>query len=130
MRGERAPEHLSFSGDGQYLAGAVGKNILLWDTDEWNIKKRLYGHTQQITAMTLRPDGRFLATSGLDGKVIFWDLKRGKVVRSFVPHESGVSAICFDEEGRYLATAGLDKMVKIWDVSVLDLLTQKMKGTN
>ena len=120
LNGSQLVQQLIYSADGQYLIGAMGKTMIVWDTETWEIAYRLRGHTKDIRTIALRPQSNILASAGDDHKVIFWNLNTGKLIRSFVPHESPVTAIGFNENGNKLATGGRKKQIQLWDISVLD----------
>src|SRR5262249_54524072 len=70
------------------------------------------------------PDGKLLATGGLDRTVKLWDLETYRVVRTFPPQPAFISALAFSPDGKTLAvgTGGLELKrgpgeVKLWDVA-------------
>ncbi|CAM9838838.1 unnamed protein product [Laminaria digitata] len=46
------------------------------------------GHTSEITVSAFSPDGRYLATAALDGRVVLWDVEEKEAVKTFVNTEN------------------------------------------
>ena len=67
--------NLSFSPDGQLLAGVSGDNtVRLWDATTGELRSILRGHTDRVTSVSFGPAGRTLASGSWDGTVLLWDI--------------------------------------------------------
>jgi RNA polymerase sigma factor (sigma-70 family) len=86
----------------------------------WQVRSDIVGSKDELTSVKFSPDGRQLATAGLDGSVQLWDVASAKELRRF---ETGapVYSIALSPDGKVLATGGggRDKagMGKLWDLS-------------
>jgi WD40 repeat protein len=69
-----------------------------------------------VTALSIQPGGRLLATGGDDHVVRLWDLVTGELVRELGGHVDWIRDADFSPDGHDLATAGNDRCVWIWDV--------------
>jgi WD40 repeat protein len=65
---------VAFSPDGERLATADQKEVIVYATATGKISFRLALHTKVITAVTFSPDGRQLVSVATDGTARLWDV--------------------------------------------------------
>jgi WD40 repeat protein len=110
----------AFSTDGRHVAiGEVSGNpeeITLIDSESGEVRNRLSGHNTGVQALAFSPDGRTLATAGLDNSIKLWDWTQGKEVTTLSDGVGFVKSLAFSHDGLWLAFAGNDDSVRIWDV--------------
>jgi WD40 repeat protein/tRNA A-37 threonylcarbamoyl transferase component Bud32 len=89
---------------------------------EWHYLKRLrlqnippLRQAAAVLCGMFSPDGQWIATGSLDGKVTIWNATTGQPLRAFPAHERYIRCVAFSPEGRLLATASWDGTAKIWD---------------
>ncbi|MGE5656246.1 MAG: AAA-like domain-containing protein [Actinomycetota bacterium] len=73
-------------------------------------------HLGAVTSINFSPDGRFLATAGVDDFVKLWN-RSGQKIQQWKAEQGSVNNIMFSPKGEYLATAGRNGTVKLWNVS-------------
>lgn len=79
---------LAFSPDGKAVAvttnrgytGGMDAPVQVWNCETGKLVHELKYHTVGVMAAAFSPDGKALATSGIDNKLRFWDAKTGKDV--------------------------------------------------
>src|SRR5262249_40600760 len=71
-------------------------------------------------AVAFSPDGRLLATGGLDRQVQLWDVATGRILRSLAGHRGPVETLAFAPDGKSLASGSSDTTVLVWSVPGAD----------
>ena len=114
---------MAFTPDGKHLVTAgVDRTVYFWDTATWKLERRLTGQPEMISSLAISPDGRMLATGGLNDitekhpvSILLWDIATGKEVRRLAsPHI--VPSVAFSPDGKWLAAASIDKTVRLWSL--------------
>jgi WD40 repeat protein len=93
---------MAFSPDGATLV-VSGREISFLDARNGETKATLKGHRDGTTGIAFSPDGRLLATGGMDGMVRVGDLATKKLVRT-LEHQAQVRGVAFSPDGETMAT--------------------------
>jgi WD40 repeat protein len=118
---------LAYSPDGKFIAGALGKQLRLWDAATGQVHADWEGPEQPITTLAFSPDSRMLATaSATDVSVWLWQVADGEPVLIVQDALQGctIEALTFHPDGQrvavggidHLATGGSDGAVALWNI--------------
>jgi WD40 repeat protein len=104
----------AFSPDGQRLALAAGKRLVLWDIAG---QKLLWERAQNDTTLAaFSEDGKLLVTGGHNRLVIVWDAREGNIRFRLAGHRTPIWSFSITPNGDTLATASRDGVIKLWHV--------------
>ena len=73
-------------------------------------------HRGEVSAVSLSPDGAYVASGASDHGVKIWDVETRNVKFDFVGHNDWVRSVAFDEAGERLFSASQDGVVHCWDL--------------
>ena len=132
---------VAFSPDGKRLATASGdrpvtcgdapcgsglqadQTAKVWDAESGKELLTLRD-SGSVLGVAFSPDGKLLATAGLDHTAKVWDAESGKELLTLRGHSRDVLGVAFSPDGKRLATASWDATAKVWDAeSGKELLT-------
>jgi len=126
---EPAIYSLAFDSKSRLLVGSDRKNLKIWDVPTARVSKILTGHstikitgawtatlTSQANDLKFSPDGKLLASAGIDGNIIIWDVKSANKI--YILNDGGrVNCIAFHPEGKILVSgASIDPFVRLWSM--------------
>ena len=75
------------------------------------------GHSANINAVAVSPNGRIIASGGVDQSVKLWDVESGLELRTLRGHSTAVQTLAFSPDGRLLASGATDAAIHFWEVS-------------
>lgn len=70
----------------------------------WTLETRR--HRGAMYHVAISPDGKTLATGGLDGTIRLWEVETGKFIKCLLGHNSYVYRLAWSPDGNTLASAG------------------------
>jgi WD40 repeat protein len=106
---------LAFSPDGSVLAVSGGEGTLLLAAKDGRPLHELT-HEGGDARAVFSPNGRYVATAGLDGDGRLWFTRTGNLFRVLKGHLGVVNDVAFSRNSRLVATAGSDADVRVWSV--------------
>jgi WD40 repeat protein len=79
-----------FSPNNKLLAaGNMDHSIMIWDTDQWKIKRKLTGHHFEVNGISFSPDSKIIASCSYDKTIKLWDIATGKLLKTLLLPDQG-----------------------------------------
>jgi WD40 repeat protein len=119
---------MALAANGRTLAIDGPENsVEIRDLESGRVIHVLKGHSGGTKCLAFSPDGRYLASGGLDYKVKMWEVESGGLkweagglryswsTEEREGHRGYVLALVFSSDGRYLASGGEYRTVRLWE---------------
>ena len=78
--------------------------------------QNIKGPNLEINAITVSPDGNYVATANKEGTAMVFDLRSGQKILTTEGHTGWARTVTFSPDGTQLFSGGEDKVVKIWSL--------------
>jgi WD40 repeat protein len=91
--------------------------VFLWHTKNLSLRARVRRHKQYTTALAFSPDGRMLASGGMDNRIRFWNVAANRPEGTLGGPLNTVLSIAFSPDGRMLASGDGDGVAKLWGMT-------------
>ncbi len=99
-----------------FLGTFSNSRVLLADAATGSTLASFKGHKDSIQRLGFSPDGKWLASGSLDGKVKLWDVEAQTLHLDLVGHGTAISSLTFSPNGKLLATGSWDQQILLWDI--------------
>lgn len=105
--------------NGKHLAYASSHSIVIFNLADMKNSGYLNGHKNDVKALAVSSDGKFIASGSTDRSVKFWDWESRSedLVYTFVGHQKEVLCVCISEKNNFIVSGGEDAMVILWDIN-------------
>ena len=109
---QRRVNSIAFSPDSKTLVSASSTEVLLWDTQTWQLQDtqdRFQGHTRWVESLVFSPDSTTLA-SGIGNEVWLWNAQTGRLRNILADHWLTVESLTFSPDGQLLASGSIEEI--------------------
>ena len=95
------------------MSGNQDGTIRLWDTQTWEAKNSIGGHTGDVKAVAFSSDGQTIASGNTRHTIHLWDAKTGEHKNTLTGHGWTVAAVAFSPDGSILASGSWDNNTEL-----------------
>lgn len=115
----------SSPGNGFYAASFAGDDVVLAESGKvqfwnWRAQERfasLEADAGVTNALSISPDGRYLASGGSDKVVKIWDLRSRRLLRALSGASDSIRCVGWSPDGKTLVGGGSDGALRFWDAA-------------
>jgi WD40 repeat protein len=107
---------ISGSGPCYRTTGEKGKTLQVWDLETGVCLRVLEGHTDEVTSVSVIPDGRLAVSSSFDKTLRVWDLETGVCLRVLEGHTKWVRSVSVTPDSQHAVSGSDDETVRVWDL--------------
>lgn len=102
-------------------------DIIILDTESYQIDKELTGHGNYVNQTSWSPDRNKLASASQDGNVKIWDVSGETATITLSGHQEVITSVQFSPDSQRLVTGSEDRRIRIWDPPSPEL-QQSLRG--
>ena len=100
-------------GAGGLVSGGDDFDVIVWDRAT-GAGRRLEGHKGKVAALSVSPDGAWIASASWDGSIGLWPVAGG-AARFLTGHDGPVTDVVFGPDGARLYSSSADGTLREWD---------------
>lgn len=120
----------ALSPDQRWLVLSQAHHLLLWDLSDGHLQHS-WSDPAPVQALGFAPDGRTLASVGVDRRVRLWRISSPAspptLLATLTDEADQLARVAFSPDGNLIATGGIDQTVRVW--RMLDrTLVQTLNG--
>ncbi|MFN9718873.1 MAG: c-type cytochrome domain-containing protein [Planctomycetota bacterium] len=112
---------VTFNHDGSQLASSGYHEVLIWNTADGSLIRRISNVAERVYDLEFSNDGSTLAvaagTPGQLGELKLFSAADGSLVRTLVRSRDAVFALAFSPDGQHIASAGADRSIVVSDLA-------------
>ena len=109
---------VDYSPDGKHIAaGSLSHRLLVWDTQQWKVRKYDELHADGVSAVRFSPDSSRIVTGGLDKVVKIINTSSLVAEISLGGSQDYIQSVDFlGQDGIHFVSTGYDKIVRVWTI--------------
>ena len=108
---------IAWSRDGNLFATGGGDDLVhLFDASNPAQPLRTFaGHSGDVHAVVITPDGRSIVSAGDDKQIITWDIGHRVAKRKWTAHSLQIPTRALSPDGKILASGSRDDSIRLWN---------------
>lgn len=100
------------------IAGLTNKEIVVFDVNQQNVKRKLTGHSDSVYFVKMLRDGVTLGSASADSTIKLWNINTGALLRTLTGHKGTVTSIDQSLSNANLLISGsADSSIKVWNLT-------------
>jgi WD40 repeat protein len=107
---------IGFAPDGDRIVSSGAGGTVVWSATNGHVLDELHSPQGDVDA-TFSPDGKLVATAGVDGAARLWFARTGNAYRVLRGDTKPLTGIAFDRGGTLVATSSTDSDARVWGVA-------------
>jgi len=100
--------------DGGLGVSAGDDGMIVWETENGLIRRKLDGHVGDVYSVRLFPSGIVVLSSGADMRTKIWSAEDGSCPVTLTGHTAAVTQTAIIERGRNIVTVSKDTYIRLW----------------
>ena len=93
------------------------------------LEQFLSGHSNSVISVAFSPDGKTIASGGMDNTIILWDVETHQPIgEPLEGHTDIVRSVAFSPDGKTLASGSEDETIILWNVKTRQPIGRPLSG--
>ena len=101
--------------DSKYIVFGSEKNLKIWNLKDQALEADLNGHDDDVTAISVSSDKKFIFSGSRDRSVRAWSIQDKNQEAELWGHTDYVSSVAATSDNKYIISGGADTNVIIWN---------------
>ncbi|HEX8107473.1 MAG TPA: WD40 repeat domain-containing protein [Kofleriaceae bacterium] len=93
------------------------RTLKVWELASGRALAALEGHTGEVNACAVTPDGRHVVSTSWDQTLKVWELASGRALTTLAGHTDVVTACTVTPDGQHVISASWDQTLKVWELA-------------
>jgi len=107
----------AWSPDGTRIVTGGSMGAFLWDAATSRVIRMFVGHSAEVVALAISPNGSLVLTGSADGTARLWSVNDGATLRVFSDYNGQPNSVAFSPDGTRVLIALNDHTARLYNVS-------------